>query len=178
MSLSWLVVVLVTSASPQAEQAPRWLSTVDGVDRYRAQRVVPEGYHLVKKPRGAFLVGGLAAVAVGYGSGLATTEAFTGTWLGAVPVAGPMIGLVNFLASLPPHQGSAGLADVVGPVVTAGWVVLALAQAGLQVVGVATLVAAFAWPQRWLEKDSASPKVILVPGAARAPLGASVVATF
>lgn len=178
MSLSLVVAALVTNASPQVAEAPRLLTTVDGVERYRRQRVVPEGYHLVSKPRWALLVGGVAAFAVGYGSGLATTAAFTGTWSGAVPVAGPLIGFVNSQTSQPAHQSSAGLADVFVGLLNIDWAVLAVVQGAAQVVGVAMVVAAFAWPQRWLEKDSSSPKVMVVPGAAGAPLGASVMATF
>lgn len=178
MSLALLVAALVTSVSPPADEAPRLLTTVDGVERYRRQRVVPEGYHLVSKPRWALFVGGVAAFAVGYGSGLATTAAFTGTWSGAVPVAGPLIGFVNHQASVPANQSSAGLADVFVGVLNVDWVVLAVVQGVAQVVGVAMAITAFVWPQRWLEKESSSPKVMVVPGAAGAPLGASVMATF
>lgn len=133
--------------------------------RYRAPSgPVPAGYHQVTGHRWGLLTAGCITFAAGHGFSLG--YALTSGWASpAIPVVGPILGMVN----VPSPAYFAGLTQLVVRI-TLGVSLLA------EVTGlVMAIISAF--PTTWLERDEA-PALMLVPGAAGAPAGASLIGRF
>lgn len=159
--------------SPAAQLEPEQpLRPLSRDDRYRfrvPRGPIPAGFHLVEEPKWGLVAGGAIAFVLGTGVMVAIAIAARNP-LYAIPLAGPFIGVAELM------RGQDSL--------TAGLVFIyagaaALIDVALQVAGIAMLVVGLRWPSRWLERDAESaPRVMLVPGVAGAPLGASLVGRF
>lgn len=136
-------------------------------ERFRFRGTVPEGFHLLSEPRGAFVGGGVGALAGGYAfaalGGLASGEL-----VGLIPVVGPILLGAAWWSTSGWFSGAANVLVAI----------FCGADLIAQVAGIALLTVGLASPRRWLERDVAGPVVTFVPGAAGAPVGASLVGRF
>jgi hypothetical protein len=165
MTLTLLALILaaepitsppLVTAEPTAVQRP--------VSRLKYLGTVPAGYHLVESPNWAPISIGLAVFVMAYVP-WAVIGSMAGRTENAVPFFGPM------LAYRAETGWFSGLANSLA--ITA--IVFDIAA---QLGGAITLITGLATPRRWLESDAAAPSISFVPGAAGAPLGASVVGHF
>lgn len=150
-------------------QVPWLIEPADdtSADRFEYRGAVPKGFHLVSERR-------MALVGTGIGTFTAAYFALAG-WaivgnrfepLILIPLAGPFILSGKLLGD--GFERGLPLILVLG----------ALAVTTVQAAGLFIFVAGLASPRRWLERHVAKPGVTFVPGAAGAPLGASVVGRF
>lgn len=140
-------------------------------DQYRYRGgAVPEGYRLVEQPNWTMFGMGVTVFSIGHGL-MVLAAVNTLNPLYAIPFVGPLFTVTGgssygFLPFLP---------RLVGFVST----VVALLDIVAQVGGVVLGVLAFTQRERWLERSApATPQVVLVPGAAGALAGVSLVGRF
>lgn len=155
---------------PDLEPAPslRPLSEREP-NRFRYTRgAIPRGFHLVEEPRWGLVAGGVGALA-GSTAVMLLVALATRNPLHAVPLVG------QFAAFADGVRTSSGWGSVLMIFGGLGLLVDLVAQ----VAGAVLLVVGFASPARWLERDApTSPRLMLVPGAAGTPAGASLVGLF
>lgn len=156
--------------APRPEQ-PRPLRA-DDPTRFRLTRGrIPEGFHLVEEPKWGFVAGGLGAV-VGSTAIMVLVAGVTRDAFYAIPIAGQIRSFIELLGLDRQASGTSKIGT--GFALVFGGIGLA-ADLVVQVAGVVLTVMGFARPSRWLERDASAPQVMFVPGAAGAPLGASLV---
>ncbi len=158
------IVVAPVQAAPQ-ERTDR------GVARFEYQGTVPEGFHLVTRPRMSFVTAGLAAFSAGYASSVLFAGGLMGDWWALVPLAGPLITAVNLA-----NRAASGITGL--GVLSSLYTFLAIIQTAAQVTGAALLIYGVASPEQWLERGPAPVRVSLLPGGSGSVLGASLVGQF
>jgi len=136
-------------------------------ERYKFSSLVPEGFHLVSEPLWGIAGYGVLGFALGYLpyaiGGLARR-----TPLDLIPLAGAILS----------YRRVTGVGFGLDPFIEFFEVVGIVLSEVVQAAGLAAVIAAVAFPSQWLERDDGKPALSLVPGAAGAPLGASLVGRF
>lgn len=172
--------VLLSTLAVAAEDAPISAPPLVGVDaaapsslgsgRFRySGRTVPAGFHLVSEPKWGLVAGGAALMGISTGVMVALAIGFADP-VYAVPLVGPVYTFSEIART------SSGWFS--GFAVFFGGVLMA-ADLAAQIAGGVMFTLGLAKPSRWLERDAPSkPTVTFVPGAAGAPMGASLVGRF
>lgn len=153
------------SAEPtRAPSRPLRPLSAEEPNRFHYTRgAVPPGFHLVEEPKWGLVAAGSAAFAVStLVMVMVAAASFNGLY--AVPVVGQFAAFYSLTSSggLGLFFGSIGL----------------LIDLAAQVAGAVMLIVGVTNPKRWIERDVQAPRVMLVPGAAGAPAGASLVGRF
>lgn len=135
----------------------------------RAQRfdytgTVPPGYRLVSQPRSDLLTAGAITFGISYGV-MVIISVVGQNYLGMIPLIGPIF----FMARDLQNGGTNVLSVTFG-----------VSQIAAQGVGAGLIIAGAVLKRQWLELSpvAGGPRLMLLPSAAGAPLGASVVGQF
>jgi hypothetical protein len=125
---------------------------------------IPKGFHLVRGLNWRLLVAGIGVFALGY-LPFALVGAVAQARVMAIPFVGPVL-------SFKPSAGFAGGAtDFVAVSLIVLDTVAQLGGASLAIVGAVLRL-------KWLERDPATPSIVLAPGAPGTLMGASLVGRF
>lgn len=136
-------------------------------ERYKFSSVVPTGFHLVSEPLWGIAGYGVLGFALGY-LPYAIGGAALRQPLDLIPLAGAILS----------YRRITSIGFGLEPIFNFFQVVGIVISEVVQLAGIAGVIAAFAFPSRWLERDEARPVLSVVPGTAGTPLGASLLGRF
>lgn len=165
------------AVAPQEPLPPPELRPTRAAGRYRYQGEVPEGYHVVSRPRAGLVIAGSVLFGVSYLTTLALGLAWLGDAWAFMPIAGPIITSVNQWARWDKASGSNTYAGAfLDASLLSFYTVIAVFQTALQAAGVTLFTIGLAKPNRWIEKDRV--QFTFVPGAPASLGGASLLGLF